>query len=138
MEVFNLFIFNRRGDCLFYQQWDRTNAPLSLAEEQKLMFGLIYSLKSFVSKSSPQTGDTFKYYKTSTYKLHFFESLTGIKFILLTEPGAGDLSATLKEIYNNYVRFCTKNPLYKIGDPIKCDLFSQSLQAQIQKLKSGK
>mmetsp|Transcript_3581 Transcript_3581/g.4640 ORF Transcript_3581/g.4640 Transcript_3581/m.4640 type:complete len:143 (-) Transcript_3581:130-558(-) len=136
MLVFNIFIYSRKGDCLYYEQWNRENSPSpSLAEEQKLLFGVLHSLKSFVSKISPASDDSLKYYKTSTYKLHYFETPSGLKIVLMTDPQAGDLSQYLKEIYHFYVKFCTKNPLYKMGDPIKCDLFSSNLQSLVQKLQ---
>ena len=39
--VFNLYIFNRRGDCLYYREWDRKLNTLSddPSEERRLMFG---------------------------------------------------------------------------------------------------
>ena len=132
MLVFNIFIYSRKGDCLYYEQWNRENSPSpSLAEEQKLLFGVLHSLKSFVSKISPASfvssfsfflffllrreekkrreeeekkrrkelclffgskkrncdrDDSLKYYKTSTYKLHYFETPSGLKIVLMTDP----------------------------------------------------
>lgn len=41
----------------------------------------------------------FQYYKTKSYKLNFFESLSGIKFILNTDVAAPDMTDELKELY---------------------------------------
>eukprot|EP00050_Salpingoeca_kvevrii_P000633 m.152626 g.152626 ORF g.152626 m.152626 type:complete len:79 (-) comp10166_c0_seq4:365-601(-) len=42
----------------------------------------------------------FQYYKTSSYKLNFFETLTGLKFVLTTDLNVGDISSELREIYS--------------------------------------
>mmetsp|Transcript_23726 Transcript_23726/g.66524 ORF Transcript_23726/g.66524 Transcript_23726/m.66524 type:complete len:139 (+) Transcript_23726:154-570(+) len=137
MLVFNLYVFNKKGECLYYEQWNRENVPSNLVEEQKLMYGLLFSLKSFASKTSPVENDRLLYLRTSAYKMHFFESLSGVKFILLTDPGAGNLGSSLEEIFRIYVEYCSKNPLYEIGTPINCDLFAKNLQTVITKLQAS-
>ena len=62
MTVHNLYILGRNGSSLYYHEWDRASkATLSRSEEDKLMAGLIFSLKNFCRKMSaePATG-TFK------------------------------------------------------------------------------
>ncbi|KAK9292411.1 hypothetical protein L1049_020380 [Liquidambar formosana] len=41
--------------------------------------------------------------------------------ILVTHPRTGDLRESLKYIYNLYVEYVVKNPLYTPGAPIRCD-----------------
>jgi hypothetical protein len=51
-------------------------------------------------------------YKTSHYKLHFFETLTGLKFVLNSDPGVESLQSALRQIYTQlYVEHVVKNPL---------------------------
>ncbi len=54
MTVYNLYIFNREGTCIYYKEWLRTKVSgLSREQEFKQMFGLIIEMKSFVGKMSP-------------------------------------------------------------------------------------
>ena len=53
MTIYNMFIFNRKGDCLFEKEWQRSFRAQSPEEEKKLLYGLIFSLKDFVKKSYP-------------------------------------------------------------------------------------
>lgn len=56
-KLHNIYIFNRRGACLFYKEWYRPRSTLSSNpdEDKKLMFGLLFSLKQLVQKLSPGT-----------------------------------------------------------------------------------
>jgi hypothetical protein len=88
--IFTLYIYDRRGKCLYYKEWNR---PLNTLaddpdEERKLMFGMVYSLKELTAKISPAEGDQgLHVMKTDTYTLHHFESVTGMVFILNTDAG---------------------------------------------------
>ncbi|EFA86020.1 hypothetical protein PPL_01253 [Heterostelium album PN500] len=154
--IFNIFIFNKSGTCIYYEEWNRKKASPNLQEEQKLLFGMLYSLKSCLSKLSPspyvyliftlllhyiinpqsnsmdpQTG--FHCLTTSTYKLHFYETLSCVKFIVLTDPKTPDLREDLKKIYNSaFVEYVIKNPLYQLNSVIKCELFITQLNQIIK------
>lgn len=138
--IFNLYIYNKSGTCIYYEEWNRKKPSANLAEEQKLLFGMLFSMKSFVTKTSPKPIDDkigFHCYKTSTYKLHFYETLTNVKFIVFTDPNTADLREELKKLHSHiYVEYVVKNPLYKMGDVIKSELFVSSLQRFIKSLPS--
>ena len=52
--IYNLYMFNPLGQCLYYGEWERTKVPaMSQDEEFKLVYGMLYSLKSFVSRITP-------------------------------------------------------------------------------------
>eukprot|EP00244_Chara_vulgaris_P009615 TRINITY_DN4151_c0_g1_i2.p1 TRINITY_DN4151_c0_g1~~TRINITY_DN4151_c0_g1_i2.p1 ORF type:complete len:155 (-),score=8.92 TRINITY_DN4151_c0_g1_i2:281-745(-) len=147
--VHTFYMFNRQGVCLHYHEWNRPLTTLSPHEDQKLMFGLLFSLKSFTTKMDPISdnktalgapqpsgqGSSFRSFRTNTYKLNFMESPSGIKLVLITEPRVGDLRDTLRHIYNNiYVEYVVKNPLYTPGQPFRCELFSMALDSYLSKL----
>lgn len=54
--IHNLYIFDRNGQCLYYKEWNRDQYTLreSPDEDRKLVFGLIFSLKQFVTSLSPR------------------------------------------------------------------------------------
>ncbi|KAI3820298.1 hypothetical protein L1987_07843 [Smallanthus sonchifolius] len=128
-----MYIFNRNGVCLLYREWNRPLRTLDSNQDHKLMFGLLFSLKSLTAKMDPSStekgnlgvpqlpgqGCSFHSFRTNTYKLSFMESPSGIKIILVTHPKASDLRESLKYIYNLYVEYVVKNPLYTPGTPIR-------------------
>ena len=115
------------------------------------MAGLIFSLKNFCRKMStePASG-TFKglrvsltiflyfietNFQTSKYRLHYWESPTGIKLILNTSPEILPCSDTLSTIYYNLlVPIIIKNPLIAPSEPIQSELFQSKLDAFIKNL----
>lgn len=108
MPILIFHIFDRDGKCLYEKEWVR-NKQSSLPKDQelKLMFGMIHSINSFVGKISPSDfKDGFLSFSTNKYKLHYFESSTGIKFILITDVGIPNAQDTLMKIYSK-VRLST-------------------------------
>jgi len=105
-------------------------------QDQKNTFGLLFALKNFCQKLSPtQPGGIVKNYSTDVYSLHYFESLTGLRFVLLTSRGSGDLSGVLRDIYLNvYVDTVIRNPLYVPGKSIQSQLFLSKLDSSIKAL----
>ncbi|KAA8533664.1 hypothetical protein F0562_031181 [Nyssa sinensis] len=61
--------------------------------------------------------------------VHFTASI-----ILVTHPRTGDLRESLKYIYNLYVEYVAKNPLYTPGTPISCELFNSTLDQYVRGL----
>ncbi len=137
MTVYNMYIFDRNCTCLYYKQWMRhKEAGISQDEEFKLMYGMIFSIKSLVSRlSTVSTKESFTNYSTTKYKLHFFETATGLKFVLNTDTNVGSLNDVMYHIYSNiYVEYISRNPLCKAGEWIKSELFCSELDTYVRGL----
>lgn len=118
------------------------------------MYGMLFSIKSFVSKISPtDTKEGFLFYKTSKYSLHFLETPSGLKFVLNTDIHSQGLRDTLQQIYSQvwiskhwkynlpifksfkvYVEYVVKNPLCKLSHPIESELFKTKLDTFVKQL----
>lgn len=105
MTIYNLYIFDKMGTLMHYAEWNRTKksgitreeveffvpchvnkqAKLKIVyslylQEAKLTYGMLFSIKSFVSKISPHDPrEGFLYYKTNRYALHYLETPSGLK-----------------------------------------------------------
>ena len=53
--IYNLYIFDRAGTCIYYTEWHRPVSTLKDLpdEDRKLMFGLLFSLKQLMNKANP-------------------------------------------------------------------------------------
>ena len=137
MTVYNLYIFDRNCSCLYYKEWVRhKEAGISKDEEFKLMYGMIFSIKSLISRlSTTSAKERFVSYTTSMYKLHFFETPTGLKFVLNTDTDAGGIQEILWHIYSKiYVEYVVRNPICQPGERINSELFCSELDSYMQGL----
>ena len=136
MTIYNLYIFDRHGTCLYYQEWQRKkNSNMPKDEEFKLTYGMLFSLKSFVSRISPvDPKDSFLSYKTNRYKMHLYETPTGLKIIMNTDVSTATVSEFLHTVYKLYVDLVVKSPVSELGEPIESELFASKLNTYIQSL----
>ena len=163
--LYSIAIYDRHGTPLFFREWSRPQGVKDMREEHKLMFGFLFSLKQLVGKMSPKKyapcftprkkgvafasdathvsnlrvvsrGGGFHACSTSAYRLHYFETASGLRFVLTTDLAAVDMREALRHIYAQiYVECLTKNPLYTTGEPISCPLFTQTLDRFTQSLQ---
>ena len=114
MTIYNLYVFDRNGSLLFYHEWVRSvgeiitkekhkrrtlrckncilrrkHTSMSKEEEAKLLYGMLFSLKSFSAKLSPvDMKQGFTSYKTNLYRLSLYETPSSLKFVLNTDNEA--------------------------------------------------
>ena len=145
MQIYEFFLFNRSGVCLLHIDFQEETLSIKNKALQnnrdnenrhKLIFGLIFSMKSFIKTLSPIGNlDFFKNYSTSNYKLHYVEFLNGVRFVLLTSQIKMDLSPNLKDIFNiYYVNLISKNILINKDEIMKNDLFIESVYLYLNNL----
>lgn len=143
MGVFNFHIFDSAGNCLF-----SLNQP-ERKDQQRILYGFLYSLKSFTGRMTPvlSKDNNFFLYSTSGYHLVFCELPTSIKFVLILTPDMRNDSDFYRELLGQmyrevYVQFIVKNPLIapsvgavsngashsaEIHNTFDCELFRNNL-----------
>ncbi|KAI1504214.1 Sybindin-like protein [Biscogniauxia marginata] len=114
------------------------NSANRAANDAKLIFGAVFSLRNMVRKLGGED-DAFISYRTAQYKLHYYETPTNLRFALMTEPGAMSMRNVLHQIYINlWVEYVVKNPLspveHKGGDGVRNEMFEMGLDKFIRGL----
>ncbi|CAL8098641.1 unnamed protein product [Calicophoron daubneyi] len=138
MTVYNLYIFDANGSCVYYREWTRTKHADSLPsdDELKLLRGMLVGLKGFCSKISPLDDEVNRFsYSTNVYKLHYYESPTRVKVVLNTDNGCLPLQEELETIFNIYTKFVSQNPLCVPGEVVSSELFTSKLDGYVQSLQ---
>mmetsp|Transcript_135961 Transcript_135961/g.240348 ORF Transcript_135961/g.240348 Transcript_135961/m.240348 type:complete len:148 (-) Transcript_135961:94-537(-) len=132
--IYNLYIFGRGRKCLCREEWNRTRPCPDVAEETKLISGLLITLKSMAQQLGPSGTKGFVSYTTPQYKLHAFETASGYRFVITTDPSVPNQQECLRQIYSEiFVEKVVKNPLYKIGDDVSsCTAFLTQLRHFVQ------
>lgn len=135
--IFNFYVFNRSGVCLFHRDWNRKRMVLadSPDEDKKLVFGLLFSLKYFAQRVSPVDCEGLRKFSTSAYTLHQFETPTGLRLVLNTDPTVEDMRTHLQYIYSDlFVPYVIRNPLYTLNTPVNVPTFGAMLDQYVSKL----
>jgi hypothetical protein len=74
--------------------------------------------------------------ETENFRLQCFQTLTGTKFLLFTEPMQPNVDDIVKKIYELYADFVMKNPFYQTEMPVRCDRFDRSLGSYVRPLNT--
>lgn len=134
--LLSFYVFNRKGFCLYsmdnvnnvenvkstksLESTESTKSTKSLestgngkssedGEKAQLLFGLLYSMNEFIDKSSSENNTKLKCFRTKQYTCHVYESISGLKFVALTDPMENAFN--VKHIYTEiYVPYVARNP----------------------------
>lgn len=132
----------------------KSNA-LTFDEEAKLVYGVILSLRHMIKKLSRRCAcslecksllsifanenrdEQFTTYRTSTYKLHLYETLSGYKFVMLSDPTAEGLRFSLRQIYSGpFVDYVVRNPLVPM-DSREQGIDNEHFRASVDRMVRG-
>lgn len=138
LTIYSFYIFDRHTECIYSKKWTstqqtpRTTAtasasntalPISTkramkdADSAKLIFGTIFSLRR-MARQLGGDDDQFLSYRTGEYKLHYFETPTQLKFVMLTDTRVGSMRTVLYQIWATlYVEYVVKSPLAPLEHP---------------------
>ncbi|OAL66622.1 TRAPP complex subunit Bet5 (predicted) [Trichophyton rubrum] len=130
--------------------------------DTRLVFGAVFSLRNMVRKlggeddkygpqiqirapqqAAGEEGEkmSFVCYRTGQYKLHYYETPTNLKFVMMTDTKANNMRLALHQIYVNlYVEYVVKNPLSPAEHPggvgVYNELFEESLEQFVTRVLS--
>ena len=69
---------------------------------------------------------------TANFRLQCFQTATGTKFLLITEPQQPNTEILLKRIYEIYCDYVMKNPFYTTEMPIRSEKFERALEGFVK------
>lgn len=70
--------------------------------------------------------------ESSHFRLTCFQTFTGTKFLLFTEPHQPNVDVIMKKVYELYADYVTKNPFYQLEMPIRCEAFDRHLMTYMR------
>jgi len=113
-----------------------SGSGLPFDEEAKLVYGVILSLRHMVKRLSGRD-ESFVSYLTSTYKLHLFETVSGYRFVMLSDPNAESLRFVMRSIYTGpFLEYVVRNPLVPM-DSHERGVDNEYFRASIDRLVRG-
>lgn len=81
--------------------------------------------------------ESFVSYRTSTYKLHLFETISGYRFVMLSDPNAESLRFVMRSIYTGpFLEYVVRNPLVSV-DSRERGVDNEYFRASVDRLVRG-
>ncbi|KIM40086.1 hypothetical protein M413DRAFT_73263 [Hebeloma cylindrosporum] len=113
-----------------------SSTGLPFDEEAKLVYGVVISLRNMIKKLSGRN-EQFVNYRTSAYKLHLFETISGYKFVMLSDPKTDSLRFVLRQVYiGPFLEYVVRNPLVKM-DSRERGVDNEYFRASVDRLVRG-
>ncbi|KAJ2355452.1 hypothetical protein IWW50_003006 [Coemansia erecta] len=132
-----VFIINRSGGLIFNKNYSNQLAQLS-SNEALIFAGTFHGIHALASRISPAlkgnaTRDLgIQTIDTKNFRIHCYQTPTGIKFIAATDLLQTELADVLTNVYKLYCDYALKNPFYNLEMPIRSDMFDTMLLKLVQ------
>ncbi|KAJ1987318.1 hypothetical protein H4R33_002923 [Dimargaris cristalligena] len=125
--ILSLYIINKAGGLVYQRDFNEGLQRLS-SNDYLILAGTFHSIHAITSRISPTgNSDGLDLLEADGFKLHCFQTVTGTKFLLVTDPSHHSVDGILRKIYNLYSDYVMKNPFYTPEMPIRVELFDQNL-----------
>ncbi|KAK0161103.1 hypothetical protein PV327_009616 [Microctonus hyperodae] len=113
--------------------------PKMTTNEKIFLASMFYPLFAIASQLSPEPRCSgIEVLEADTFRLYCYQTLTGVKFIIVSEPSQPGMDILTKRVYELYADYALKNPFYSLEMPIRCELFETHLVNLLETVeKSG-
>ncbi|XP_064099193.1 trafficking protein particle complex subunit 4-like [Macrobrachium nipponense] len=120
---------------------DENNYPISLkfarpkltTNEKIFQASMFYPLYALACQLSPeQRSSGIEVLEADIFRMNCFQTLTGVKFMLISDQKQGSVDALLHRVYELYTDYALKNPFYSLEMPIRCELFDEHLKSTLE------
>ncbi|KAI5809776.1 Sybindin-like protein [Peziza echinospora] len=132
--ILSLLILNKAGGLIYQRDFTNTLTKLS-SNDYLVLAGTFHGVHAITARLSPlgsSNSSGLEVMESDTFRMQCFQTLTGIKFLIFTDPQQPNTDVILKRIYELYADYVMKNPFYQIEMPIRCEAFDRHLVAYIK------
>lgn len=100
-----------------------------------MLAGTFHSIHAISSRISPLPSSSgITMVETSKVAIHCFQTLTGIKFLLITDLKQLSPEAVLEKVYQLFADYVMKNPFYQMDMPVRCEIFDRRLNQYLMEV----
>lgn len=125
----SIFILNKAGGLIYHRDFQEDVQKLGDSNDYLVIAGTFHSVHALTSRISPNGSKSsgLQVMEMADSALHCFQTLTGVKFLILTELNQLNIDVITNQIYRLYADFVMKNPFYTLDMPIRCVKFDREL-----------
>ncbi|CAI2384178.1 unnamed protein product [Moneuplotes crassus] len=138
---FAIFIINSHGS-LVYDNTALSDKIKIKSNDALRLAGTFHTMHSISSQITPESAEEEKFIagthlrdgiqtiESDSFKLHCYQVLTGIKFLLVSDVSTPEteMHHMLAEVYQIYGDFVSKNPFYEQDMPIRMTKFDKAIE----------
>ncbi|CZT07197.1 related to TRS23-TRAPP subunit involved in targeting and fusion of ER to golgi transport vesicles [Rhynchosporium agropyri] len=146
MVVFALIIINKAGGLIFQRDFAEGLNKLNI-NDYLVLAGTFHGVHAITTRLyplhppadpaiRPQPPSGIEVLETENFRLQCFQTLTGIKFLLFTEPQQPNIDKVMGKVYELYADYVMKNPFYQLEMPIRCVEWERRLGVVVRGLNS--
>lgn len=150
MVVFALIIINKAGGLIYQRDFVQDGLNKLSSNDYLILAGTFHGVHAITSRLNPihtsskrsstqerpDPPSGIEVLETEHFRLQCFQTLTGTKFLLFTEPDQPNVDSTIRKIYELYADYVMKNPFYQSEMPVRCESFDRKLLAYVRPLDS--
>lgn len=125
----SLFILNKAGGLIYHRDFQEDVQKLGDSNDYLVIAGTFHSVHALTSRISPNGGKSsgLLVMEMGDSALHCFQTLTGVKILILTELNQLNIDTLSNQVYRLYADYVMKNPFYTLDMPIRCAKFDREL-----------
>jgi len=145
MVVFTLFIVNKAGGLIYNREFHGGLTQLN-SNDLLILAGTFHGVHAITRSLTPAAlhapaggpqafpvrPSGIEVLESSHFRLNCFQTATGTKFLLLTEPAQPNVDVIIRKVYELYADFVMKNPFYTVEMPIRCHKFDVALDSFVK------
>ncbi|KAG9232677.1 Sybindin-like protein [Amylocarpus encephaloides] len=154
MVVYALIIINKAGGLVYQRDFVEGLNKLSI-NDYLVLAGTFHGVHAISTRLNPLHGQTqtlpqtnytppsrpdppsgIEVLETENFRLQCFQTLTGTKFLLFTEPQQPNIEKIMATIYGLYSDYVMKNPFYSLEMPVRCEGWERRLVREMRVLNS--
>lgn len=149
MVVYALIIINKAGGLIYQRDFAEGLNKLSV-NDYLVLAGTFHGVHAITTRlnplhstaarsstdSRPEPPSGIEVLETENFRLQCFQTLTGTKFLLFTDPNQPNVDIVARRVYDLYTDYVMKNPFYQTEMPVRCEAFDRRLVQYLRPLNS--
>ncbi|CAG8959973.1 hypothetical protein HYFRA_00012690, partial [Hymenoscyphus fraxineus] len=148
MVVYALIIINKAGGLVYQRDFAEGLNKLSI-NDYLVLAGTFHGIHAISTRlnpllpsdtpstsSRPPPPSGIEVLETENFRLQCFQTLTGTKFLLFTEPQQPNIEKIMAMIYGLYADYVMKNPFYSLEMPVRCEGWERRLVREVRAVNS--
>jgi len=130
--VYALLIINKAGGLVYNRTFNPSLSQLS-GNDYLVLAGTFHGIHAISKQLSPVTlprnSTGIESLQASRFLMSCYQTPTGIKFLLFTEPAMdpAKVEEKMRRLYELYAEFVMRNPFYSLEMPIRSDKFERAV-----------